>query len=134
MILVRVAEDQVSDPREVGTRRTDVGDNAVLIAVVEIVLASGIVKQGEAGTFDEHRKASADIDDMDFVTALCECFGAFLGTDDRPRLTYIATGAISKFDDIPAANLADEGRAVAGSQTREDGSLCRWPFAHENRA
>ncbi|MBE1527906.1 hypothetical protein GGC65_002362 [Sphingopyxis sp. OAS728] len=114
MILVRVAEDQVIDPREVGTRRTDVGYNAVLIAIVEIVLASRIIKQREAGAFDEHCEAGADIDDMNLVTALRERFGAFFGTDDRPRLTDIAAGTIGKLDDVPAADLAHERRAVAG--------------------
>ncbi len=48
MILVRMTEDQMVDPRQVGSRRADIGNNPVFIAAVEIVLTTGVVKKRKA--------------------------------------------------------------------------------------
>src|SRR3546814_10142929 len=68
MILVRMAEDQMVNACEAGAHGLDIGDDAVLVAVVEIILASGVVEQREIADLDEYGELGADVDHMELVS------------------------------------------------------------------
>src|SRR3546814_14160691 len=67
MILVRMAEDQMVDARKAGTHGFDIGDDTVFVAVVEIILASGIIEQREIAALDDYGEPSAGVGHMPLV-------------------------------------------------------------------
>src|SRR3546814_3026260 len=76
--------------------RGKIGDNAVLVPVVEIVLTSGIVEQREILALDEDGQAGADINHMDLVMRADEGFAA-PSDDESPGLANIAPRAVGQF-------------------------------------
>src|SRR3546814_14565704 len=92
--------------------RGKIGDNAVLVPVVEIVLTSGIVEQREILALDEDGQAGADINHMDLVMRADEGFAA-PSDDESPGLANIAPRAVGQFDLVPAAFFADDPSCIA---------------------
>ena len=65
MILVRVAEDQMVDRGQQRPDRSYIGDDPVAVATRRVVIAAGVVEQGEITALDEDREAGADVDRVD---------------------------------------------------------------------
>src|SRR3546814_3399850 len=103
MILVRMAEDQMVDARKAGTHGFDIGDDTVFVAVVEIILASGIIEQREIAALDEYGEPGADVDHMHLVSRAGQGFARRGAADhQRPCLADIAMRAVGQLDAVPA--------------------------------
>jgi hypothetical protein len=65
VILVRVAQDQMIEGGHSGPDSLQVGQHPIPGAAARIVLAAGVVEQGEVGALDEDGEAGSDVDRVD---------------------------------------------------------------------
>src|SRR3546814_16440074 len=120
--LVRMAEDQMVDARKAGTHGFDIGDDTVFVAVVEIILASGIIEQREIAALDEYGEPGADVDHMHLVSRAGQGFARRGAADhQRPCLADIAMRAVGQPDPVPTPDFPAPPPPVPGAPAAPGG-------------